>query len=74
MTTKTKRYGKYLKLCLYVLVIVLVNLAGLTLFQRFDLTRNEVYSLSDVSKSVVATLSEPLTVKVFFHQGSPAAA
>ena len=71
MTTKTKRYGKYLKLCLYVLVIVLVNLAGLTLFQRFDLTQNEVYSLSDVSKSVVATLSEPLTVKVFFTKDLP---
>lgn len=71
MNAKTQRYTKYIKLLLYILVVVLVNLAGLTLFQRIDLTQNKVYSLSDVSKKVVATLSEPMTVKVFFTKDLP---
>jgi len=71
MNAKTQRYAKYIKLLLYILVVVLVNLAGLTVFKRIDLTQNKVYSLSEVSKKVVATLSEPLTVKVFFTKDLP---
>ncbi len=72
MNAATQRYAKYIKLLLYVLVIVLINLAGITLFFRSDLTSNKIYSLSDVSKQVVATLSEPLTIKVFFTEDLPA--
>lgn len=72
MNAVTQRYAKYIKLLLYVLVIVLINLAGLTLFFRSDLTGNKIYSLSNISKQVVSTLSEPLTVKVFFTKDLPA--
>jgi ABC-type uncharacterized transport system involved in gliding motility auxiliary subunit len=72
MNATMQRYAKYFKLLLYVLVIVLINLAGLTLFFRSDLTGNKLYSLSKVSKQVVRTLSEPLTVKVFFTENLPA--
>ncbi len=72
MTPTPQRYTKYIKLLLYLLVVVLINLAGLTLFRiRIDLTQNDEYTLSDVSKKVVATLSEPLTVKVFFTKDLP---
>jgi ABC-2 type transport system permease protein len=72
MSPKPQRYAKYIKLLLYLFVVVLVNLAGLTLFFRLDLTRNKSYSLSEASRNVVATLSEPLTVKVFFTKDLPA--
>nr|WP_319392991.1 Gldg family protein [uncultured Desulfobacter sp.] len=62
----------YLKFILYAVVIVLLNVAGLTLFFRFDLTANRIYSLSDASKQAVATLSEPLNIKVFFSKNLPA--
>ncbi len=62
----------YLKLILYLAVIVLVNFVGLTLFFRADLTQNKLYSLSDASQEVVATLSEPLSIKVFFSRDLPA--
>ena len=65
-------YGKYIKLLTYLVAIVLVNIVGITLFARFDLTANKVYSLSPVSKVVVATLTEPLTIKVFFTRDLPA--
>jgi ABC-type uncharacterized transport system involved in gliding motility auxiliary subunit len=57
---------------MYVAVVVLLNLVGSTLFFRVDLTANRMFSLSEASRSAVATLSEPLTVKVFFTGRLPA--
>jgi ABC-2 type transport system permease protein len=68
----SSKYAKLFKFALYALVVVLLNLAGLSLFYRVDLTGNKLYSLSPVSKKVVDTLSEPLTVKVFFTRDLPA--
>ncbi len=62
----------YLKFILYIAVIVLVNIVGLTLFFRADLTKNGIYSLSDASIEAVATLSEPLSINVFFSNNLPA--
>ena len=67
-----KRYPKYIKLCIYLVVIVLINVAGMTLFFRLDLTQNKIYSISEASKRVVSTLSEPLTIDVFFTKDLPA--
>ena len=72
MSAVVKSRTKYIKLALYLVVIVLVNVAGVTLYFRGDLTQNRVYSLSEVSKQVVATLSEPLTIEVFFTKDLPA--
>lgn len=66
------KYGKYIKLLTYLVAIVLVNIVGITLFARIDLTTNKVYSLSPVSQKVVSTLTEPLTIKVFFTRDLPA--
>jgi ABC-2 type transport system permease protein len=66
------RTGKHFKLLLYLVIAILVNVAGVTLFHRFDLTKNQVFSISPGSKKVVSTLSEPLTVDVFFTRNLPA--
>lgn len=66
------RFSKYIRFMIYLAVVILINLAGQTLFFRVDLTQNGAYSISDVSKQVVATLSEPLTIKVFFTKNLPA--
>jgi len=65
-------FAKYIKLSIYLVIIVLVNVAGMTLFFRMDLTENRIYSISEASKTVVSTLSEPLTVNVFFTKDLPA--
>ncbi len=64
--------SRYIKFALYILVIVLINIVGITMFTRFDLTENRVYSLSKVSREAVSTLSEPLTINVFFTRNLPA--
>ncbi len=67
-----KRSEKYIKFLIYLVVVVLVNVVGITLFFRMDLTANRMYSISNASKKVVSTLSEPLTIKVFFTKNLPA--
>jgi ABC-type uncharacterized transport system involved in gliding motility auxiliary subunit len=67
-----KRSGKYVKFLTYLIIVILINVAGITLFFRWDLTQNKIYSISDASKRVVTTLSEPLTIKVFFTENLPA--
>jgi ABC-type uncharacterized transport system involved in gliding motility auxiliary subunit len=57
---------------MYAATVVLLNVAGATLFLRFDLTGDRLYSISDISKKTVANLSEPLTIHVFFTRNLPA--
>jgi ABC-2 type transport system permease protein len=70
--TGTKQFGKYYKFIAYLVVVVLVNVVGLTIFFRADLTSGGVYSLSDASRHAVSALSEPLTINVFFTRNLPA--
>jgi len=46
----SSQYGKYIKLLVYLVAIVLINIVGITLYARIDLTANKAYSISDVSK------------------------
>ncbi len=66
------RSGKYAKFFIYLVIVILINVAGLTLFFRLDLTENNMYSISEASRNAVSTLSEPLTIKVFFTKDLPA--
>lgn len=66
------RSGSYIKFFAYLVAIVLMNVAGTTLFFRIDLTANRIYSISEISQRVVSTLSEPLTINVFFTKNLPA--
>ncbi|MGD9159522.1 MAG: Gldg family protein [Desulfobacteraceae bacterium] len=70
--TSNERSGDLVKFSIYLIVVVLINVAGFTLYFRADLTSNRVYSLSDVSKKVVSTLEDPLTIYVFFTKNLPA--
>jgi ABC-2 type transport system permease protein len=69
---KKKQKNNYYKFMMYVAVILFLNLVGASLFMRSDLTNDRLYSISDSSKNVVATLSEPLTIHVFFTKNLPA--
>jgi ABC-type uncharacterized transport system involved in gliding motility auxiliary subunit len=66
------KMSKYYRFLVYLVVVILVNVAGQTLFLRADLTSNGVYSLSQASKDAVGNLSEPLTINVFFTKNLPA--
>ena len=56
---------------LFIIFLVLLNLAGHKAFVRFDLTAPKSYSLSKASKTVVKNLDSPLSVRVFFSDNLP---
>ncbi|HDP95591.1 MAG TPA: ABC transporter permease [Candidatus Aminicenantes bacterium] len=64
--------SKYTKFVLYLIVVVLINAVGMNVFFRADLTDSGLYSISSISREVVSTLSEPLTIHVFFSDNLPA--
>ena len=64
--------SRYYRFLVYLVVVILVNIAGQTLFLRGDLTSNGIYSLSEASRDAVGNLSEPLTINVFFTKNLPA--
>jgi ABC-2 type transport system permease protein len=70
--SKPGRMSKHVRFLMYLAVVVLLNLAGTTLFFRVDLTANKMFSLSEASRTAVGALSDPLTVKVFFTSQLPA--
>ncbi len=57
---------------LLLVALVLVNLAAARFFVRFDLTAQGSYSLSPASRELVASLEEPLSVRVYFTKDLPA--
>ncbi len=69
---ETAMTTKYFKFVLYLIAVILVNMAGVTLFARVDLTGNKIYSISEASVKAVSNLSEPLTINVFFTRNLPA--
>ncbi len=60
-----------IRFALYLLVVILLNIALKTVFFRIDLTSNDAYSLTRVSKEMVSGLEEPLTIKVYITENLP---
>ncbi len=53
-------------------ILVLINLVAGNAYRKFDLTRNDAYSLSRVSEETLARLEDPLRVYVLFSNDLPA--
>jgi gliding-associated putative ABC transporter substrate-binding component GldG len=53
-------------------VLVVINLLGLAIFHRWDLTEGKIHSLSDFSKQVVRNLNDVLLIKLYFTEDLPA--
>ncbi|MFH1009621.1 MAG: Gldg family protein [bacterium] len=58
-------------LVLIAAILVVINLIGVRLFARLDLTENRIYTLSAASRRAVANLQDRLTVKAYFSQDLP---
>jgi gliding-associated putative ABC transporter substrate-binding component GldG len=53
-------------------ILVLVNVLGLRLFARADVTRDGAYTLSKASRDTLTALDEPVTVTAYFTENLPA--
>jgi len=52
--------------------LVLVNLVGLRVFGRLDVTHDRAFTLSQATKDTMAQLEEPLTITAYFTNNLPA--
>lgn len=52
-------------------ILVLLNILSLSLFVRFDWTKNNQYSISDSTLSVLENLQDLVTVKAYFTNDLP---
>lgn len=66
---KTSKNIKFI--LVLVVVIIIVNLFAAQVFERFDLTQNKRYTLSDPSKEIVEDLEQPILVSVFLKGDFP---
>lgn len=57
---------------LFVAVVIAVNLLGLFLFSRLDITDERLYSLSDASKRLAESFDDPVVCKLYFSEEIPA--
>jgi len=55
-----------------IFILIMINLVSTNSFFKFDLTGNDAYSLSQVSKETLAMIEDPLRVKVFYTEELPA--
>jgi gliding-associated putative ABC transporter substrate-binding component GldG len=53
-------------------ILILLNIVSVRLFGRLDLTKNNLFTLSDASKNLVKSLDDRLTVKAYFTEELPA--
>ncbi|MCX6828456.1 MAG: Gldg family protein [candidate division Zixibacteria bacterium] len=53
-------------------ILLIINLISLNIFSRADLTDNNIYSLSPVSKELAGSLNDRLNVKAFITDDLPA--
>ena len=51
--------------------LVMLNVAGVSLFSRLDMTRDKEFTLSPASKKALARLKEPLTIRAYFSRDLP---
>jgi len=52
-------------------LIFIFNLFAQKMFVRFDLTENQRYSISDVTRTILEDIDDPITVKVYYSENFP---
>jgi gliding-associated putative ABC transporter substrate-binding component GldG len=67
-----KGLGSLTAVPLVIAIVIAINLIGVFLFARFDLTSAGLYSLSEASRQLAGSLDDPVVVKLYFSEDLPA--
>ena len=60
-----RKLQSYLNFGVLLLVVVITNVLGNLYYERFDLTEERRYTLSETSKNLASKLKEPLYIKLY---------
>lgn len=61
----------WINILIVIVIVVIINLISVSLFHRFDLSKNKMYSLSETSKETIVNLEDRLVVKAYFSENLP---
>ncbi len=67
----SKKRQSFVRLALLLGILVLLNIIGNLAYTRFDLTREGRYTLSESTKELLASLEDPVYVKVYLEGDFP---
>ncbi|HTO93428.1 MAG TPA: Gldg family protein [Bacteroidota bacterium] len=72
MTPQSLKSQTLARLGIVLAILIVLNIISIRMFDRFDLTRNGQYTLSDASKTLVRNLDDKVTVRAYFTEDLPA--
>lgn len=52
-------------------IIIVINMILSNVQARFDFTKNNVYTISDVTKNTLDLIDDPITIKIFYTEKMP---
>jgi len=70
MKAATQKNIKTLGITIFILIVL--NVLGSLFFQRFDLTKDKRYTLSETSLQIVKQVKNPLSIKIYMQGDLPA--
>jgi ABC-2 type transport system permease protein len=71
-TNSSNKKRNLIALAYGALIIILINIIGIFLFERFDLTQEKRYTISDATKKLIKSLDDVVYVKVYLEGDFPA--
>jgi len=71
MNTKSTKTRALLLAGITLVGLVLLNIISIRLFGRVDLTRNDLFTLSEASRALVSSLDDKLAVTAYFTEDLP---
>jgi gliding-associated putative ABC transporter substrate-binding component GldG len=72
MKRRTMKSQSLLRIALVFVILILLNIVSVRIFDRIDLTRNRLYTLSDASRTLMRNLDDKVTIKAYFTDDLPA--
>ena len=72
MTNIPGRKQTLLTVGIVLVILILLNIVSVRLFGRLDVTRNNLFTLSEASKDLMRRLDDKVTVKAYFTEDLPA--
>ncbi len=63
--------NRYLQALVLLIVLLLINIASNGIYKRFDLTKDQRYTLGEASEAILDKIDEPVLIKVYLEGDFP---
>ena len=71
-TSTNRRLGDWLTLAIAIATVIMLNILGSFVFERFDLTSEKRYSLSSSTEEILENLPDVVLIRVYLEGNLPA--